>query len=330
MDLILPTGSTANCGLRNVPLNRTGRALEQQQHGGRRCEVAGDVCTAQESDLPFDLARYAGFKPWLVDANCRHQLADGDNLDFQSDGRAGTGVIDVDDVSKARLNDDKSFVLVEGIGIGGNLAVPPLPHHPAYGSVQGGSVGYAAVAGAMEARPMLARKAFGRAMASAGLLLMRQGPCALPAVRAASSCPMPRRRSSAKAGAPARPLFPCDGSEPSPDPLVEAAQYRRSFAEAEVAAPSFQIERQLLGYPHEARAPRPHRQRPHTLLEADHSLRAIRRLGAFSSVKLKPRNLRRCGGATALLCLLIFSFKRLTRKCSTLAITRSPARALRT
>lgn len=73
------------------------------------------------------------------------------------------------------------------IGIGGNLAVPPLPHHPAYGSVQGGSADYAALAGTTEARPMLARKAFGRAMASAGLLLMRHGPCGLPAVCAARS-----------------------------------------------------------------------------------------------------------------------------------------------
>ena len=35
-------------------------------------------------------------------------------------------------------------------------------------------------------------------MVSAGLLLSRQGPCGLPAVRAAKSRPTPRRRSSAK------------------------------------------------------------------------------------------------------------------------------------
>lgn len=28
-----------------------------------------------------------------------------------------------------------------GIGIGGSLAAPPLPHHRTYGSVSGGSVG---------------------------------------------------------------------------------------------------------------------------------------------------------------------------------------------
>src|SRR5262249_33112721 len=31
--------------------------------------------------------------------------------------------------------------LVPAIGIGGRLAAPPLPHHRAYGSVRGGSIG---------------------------------------------------------------------------------------------------------------------------------------------------------------------------------------------
>src|SRR5712691_4962389 len=76
--------------------------------------------------------------------------------------------------------------------------------------------------------------------------------------------------------ASAFPLLPGDGTQPSPDPLVELAQHRRGFAEAEVAAPSDQITRQLLGDLREAlsaRAPR-------------------RRRGCFSPVKLKPRNLR--------------------------------------
>ena len=45
-------------------------------------------------------------------------------------------------------------------------------------------------------------------------------------------------------------------------------------------------------------------------------------------MKLNPRNLRCDGGATALLALLIRSFSRRSRKRSTLAITRSPARKL--
>ena len=39
------------------------------------------------------------------------------------------------------------------------------------------------------------KKAFGKAMASAGLRLSRHGPCALAAVRAAKSWRTPRRRS---------------------------------------------------------------------------------------------------------------------------------------
>ncbi len=43
------------------------------------------------------------------------------------------------------------------IGIGGSLAAPPLPHHRAYGSVHGGSVGYAVTEGFKDGRPNEAR-----------------------------------------------------------------------------------------------------------------------------------------------------------------------------
>jgi hypothetical protein len=46
-------------------------------------------------------------------------------------------------------------------------------------------------------------------------------------------------------------------------------------------------------------------------------------------VKLKPRNLRCHGTATALFAGLSLSFNRRARKPATLAITRSPARRLR-
>jgi hypothetical protein len=51
---------------------------------------------------------------------------------------------------------------------------------------------------ATEAKPSEPKKAFGSAMASAGLFASRHGPCGLPAVFAARSRPTPRRRSSAK------------------------------------------------------------------------------------------------------------------------------------
>src|SRR5262249_59525994 len=51
---------------------------------------------------------------------------------------------------------------------------------------------------------------------------------------------------------------------------------------------------------------------------------AMRRRGSCPAVKLKPRNLRTLGLATALLALLTFSLRRLVRNVSMLAITRSP------
>src|SRR5712664_793891 len=85
-----------------------------------------------------------------------------------------------------------------GIGIGGSLTTPPLPHHRTYGSVYGGSADYANRGAATEARPSEPKKLFGSALVSAGLFASGQGPCGLPAVCAARSRPTPQRRSSAK------------------------------------------------------------------------------------------------------------------------------------
>jgi hypothetical protein len=68
------------------------------------------------------------------------------------------------------------------IGIGGRLAASPLPHHRTYGSVYGGSVDYAGLGAAMEAKPSDLKKTVCKAMLSAGLAANRQGPCGLPAV----------------------------------------------------------------------------------------------------------------------------------------------------
>src|SRR5216684_2283248 len=73
--------------------------------------------------------------------------------------------------------------------------------------------------------------------------------------------------------ASAFPLLPGDGTQPSPDPLVELAQHRRGFAEAEVAAPSDQITRQLLGDLREALSARAPRQLPDPCFEAIDGLR---------------------------------------------------------
>jgi transposase len=76
-------------------------------------------------------------------------------------------------------------MMAPSIGIGGGLAAPPLPHHRAYGSVHGGSSDQAAF-GTNGGRPSAASVLLDRAIFRAGLAAIRQGPCALDAVCAAS------------------------------------------------------------------------------------------------------------------------------------------------
>ena len=57
---------------------------------------------------------------------------------------------------------------------------------------------------------------------------------------------------------------------------------------------------------------------------------AIRRRGAFSLVKLNPRNFRFHGAATALFSLFTFSFSFFPMKSVMPSITRCPARSVRT
>src|ERR1700751_2708010 len=69
------------------------------------------------------------------------------------------------------------------------------------------------------------------------------------------------------------PLFPGDGAQPPPEPLVKLAQHRRGLAEAEVAAPPDEVDGQLLDDLREASpAPAP-RQFPNSRLEAGDRLR---------------------------------------------------------
>jgi len=60
------------------------------------------------------------------------------------------------------------------------------------------------------------------------------------------------------------------------------------------------------------------------------ALGAIRRFGGSALVKLKPRNFRSHGSATALLDWFTFSLSFLLMNRVRLFITRSPARRLRT
>lgn len=63
-------------------------------------------------------------------------------------------------------------------------------------------------------------------------------------------------------------------------------------------------------------------------LQRNRALGAMRRFALL--VKLKPRNFRSCGRATALLASLIVSLTRRHRKPVTLCMTRFPVRSLAT
>src|SRR4030081_3820743 len=76
-----------------------------------------------------------------------------------------------------------------------------------------------------------------------------------------------------KASPSSLPLFPGDGAQPPPEPLVKRAQHRRSLAEAEVAAPPDKVDGQLLDDLREATSACAPRQFPDPCLEAGYRLR---------------------------------------------------------
>src|SRR5712691_6445586 len=76
-----------------------------------------------------------------------------------------------------------------------------------------------------------------------------------------------------KASVSALPLLPGDGAQPPPGPLIKCAQHRRGLAEAEVAAPSDQIDGQLLDDLREASPARAPGQFPNPCFEAGERLR---------------------------------------------------------
>ena len=168
----------------------------------------------------------------------------------------------------------------------------------------GGLIG---LLGTREGRPSAASEALGNARVRAGLLLSRQGPCGLPAVCAARSRPTPRRRSSANL---VRPRFHCFQGTARSRRLIHSSSPRNtwSFAEAEVGAPSFEIARQFFDDLREAAAAGSARQFPHSRFEPGHRLRRQASLDGCPDVKLKPRNFRIRGAATALFALLTLSF----------------------
>ena len=64
------------------------------------------------------------------------------------------------------------------------------------------------------------------------------------------------------------PLLPGDGAQPPPDPFIKCAQHRRGLAEAEVTAPSNEIDRQFFDNLREALSARTPCQFPDHCFEA--------------------------------------------------------------
>src|ERR1700676_2945287 len=69
------------------------------------------------------------------------------------------------------------------------------------------------------------------------------------------------------------PLLPGDGAQPPPGPFIKRAQHRWGLAEAEVAAPPDEVDRQLLDDLREAASACAPRQLPNSRLEAGDRLR---------------------------------------------------------
>ena len=75
------------------------------------------------------------------------------------------------------------------------------------------------------------------------------------------------------------PLFPGDGTQPPPGPLFQGAQHRRGFAEAEVTAPSNEVDGQLFDNLREVPAAGTARQLSDSRFEPGYRLRRKAPLG---------------------------------------------------
>ena len=96
------------------------------------------------------------------------------------------------------------------------------------------------------------------------------------------------------------PLAPEGGPQSQPDPASEGNQFLGRFAEAKIAAPATHIRGQLFHCRLDANALGPSRDLSIRCLNRSSDFGAIVRLMSGPAVKLKPRNFRSCGRATAL------------------------------
>ena len=119
------------------------------------------------------------------------------------------------------------------------------------------------------------------------------------------------------------PLLPDHRPEPVSGPLLKNLQHRRRLTLNEIADPAVIVTAQLLGHFLHVHAPRPSRHFPGFRFESDHRFRAIRGFGSRFVVKLKPRDFRSHGRATALFCWFTLSLSFVVMNRVMLAISRS-------
>src|SRR6516162_1088753 len=213
------------------------------------------------------------------------------------------------------------------IGIGGHLAAPPLPHHRAYGFVPRW---FDRVERGQEHRGGGPSKyGLRRACWTAGCPDLREKPVGEPAATAAWNFGRPRWRSSLKR---LGPFCHC------------RQRYARSLRR--IHASRLVSTRGVWQKPKYPRHPRRYGARSaiicsrltprvRRVISRICALNLARAFGAMrrslpSFVMLKPRNLRSSGRATALFASLTASRSLLVRNRLTDALTRSPARRLRT
>ena len=225
---------------------------------------------------------------------------------------------------------DTAKTAMEMIGIGGHLTMPPLPHHRAYGSVPRRFGQLSGHGVSRYGRPSESKNCPGSAQQSALVRVTRHGPRLLRAVRMASFALTPRFRNSRKR-VPGR--VHCFQTTARSRRRIHLSRRRRIVGVSQkpkyarhprrYAASSCTICWRL--------TPRTRRVSFRTrAFNRSNVLSARRRFGRWPWVKLKPRNVRSRAAATALFATLTLSFSRVVMKSVILAITRCPARALRT
>src|ERR1700760_753541 len=192
-----------------------------------------------------------------------------------------------------------STVLARSIGIGGHLAVPPLPHHRAYGSVPRRFGGLSACDRLHGDEPMILEASVGEGAVQRAR--RTQSPWSLRAEdgRTGPLLRDPEALEFLVASATRLPLDPDDATQARSCPAVQRFQLAQ-LAEAEVAGPSPQQRVQVGDHPLEAHPAMSPCQVANPVLEPGQRLLgdASPRLRFFRDREAKERALPRPGNGT--------------------------------